>query len=57
MADRNVKGTTGYSIVFVGESLQIHLSGKGQLYLFGVSFKLGAKKEKKTHNVVGKRKP
>lgn len=47
MADRNVEGMTGYSIVFVGESLQIHLSGKGGLYLFGVSFKLGAKKEKK----------
>ena len=57
LADRNVKGMTGYSIVFVGESLQIHLSGKGRLYLFGVSFKLRAKKEKKTHNVVGKRKP
>lgn len=48
MADRNVEGMTGYSIVFVGESLQIHLSGKGGLYLFGVSFKLGAKK-KQTH--------
>ena len=33
LADRSVEGMTGYSIVCVGESLQIHLSGQGGLCL------------------------